>query len=216
MNSAHSPHWKSAFPVAILGVVVFVIVSAPTLRGEQSRPRVFITDSQSWEVVGSAAGSGGTFASRTQGGARPQTAEIIKTFGERCQQVIVNNKQEKADYVIVLDHEGGKGYLQRRNKVAVFNKDGDAIVSRSTRSLGNSVQDACGAIVADWSGRGAAAPAGTTGSALLPQSLPKPSQETPPAPTVPAAKQALAIPVQPTTTPTIVPAQPQARATPSR
>jgi hypothetical protein len=161
-------------------------------------------------------GSGGTFASRTQGGARPQTAEIIKTFGERCQQVIVNNKQEKADYVIVLDHEGGKGYLQRRNKVAVFNKDGDAIVSRSTRSLGNSVQDACGAIVADWSGRGAAAPAGTTGSALLPQSLPKPSQETPPAPTVPAAKQALAIPVQPTTTPTIVPAQPQARATPSR
>jgi hypothetical protein len=30
---------------------------------------------ESWEVVGSAAGSGGTFASRTQGGARSQTAE---------------------------------------------------------------------------------------------------------------------------------------------
>jgi hypothetical protein len=113
---------------------------------EEYRPRVFITNSESWEVAGSAAGSGGTFASRTQGGARPQTAEIIKTFGERCEQVIVNNKQEKADYVVVLDHEGGKGYLLRRNKIAVFNKDGDVIVSRSTRSLGNSVQDGCDAI----------------------------------------------------------------------
>jgi hypothetical protein len=215
MNRAHSPQWKSVFPVAILGAAVFVIASAPTLHGEQSRPRVFITNSESWEVVGSAAGSGGTFASRTQGGARPQTAEIIKTFGERCQQVIVNNKQEKADYVVVLDHEGGKGVLLRRNKVAVFNKDGDAIVSRSTRSLGNSVQDACGAIVADWTGRGAAAPAGTPVNALLPQPLPEPSQETPPAPTVSAAKHVVAIPVQPTPTPTIVPAQPQASATPS-
>lgn len=198
MNSAHSPHWKSAFPVAILGVVVFVIVSAPTLRGEQSRPRVFITDSQSWEVVGSAAGSGGTFASRTQGGARPQTAEIIKTFGERCQQVIVNNKQEKADYVIVLDHEGGKGYLQRRNKVAVFNKDGDAIVSRSTRSLGNSVQDACGAIMADWTSHSTATSPLAPGSALLPEPLPTPKLETHSASVTPAAKREVEMSAQPT------------------
>jgi hypothetical protein len=32
----------------------------------------------------------------------------------------------------------------------VFNKDGDAIVSNSTRSLGNAVKDACVAITADW------------------------------------------------------------------
>jgi PEGA domain-containing protein len=215
MNSAHSSHGKSVFPVAILGAAVFLITSAPTLHGEQGRPRVFITDSQSWEVTGSAAGSGGTFASRTQGGARPQTAEIIKTFGERCQQVIVNNKQEKADYVVVLDHEGGKGYLQRRNKVAVFNKEGDAIVSRSTRSLGNSVQDACGAIVADWTGHGAGAPSQATGNALLPQALPKPARETASAPPVPAVKQEVAIPVQPMATPMIVPARPQASATPT-
>jgi hypothetical protein len=134
---------------------------------EEYRPRVFITNSESWEVAGSAAGSGGTFASRTQGGARPQTAEIIKTFGERCEQVIVNNKQEKADYVVVLDHEGGKGYLLRRNKIAVFNKDGDVIVSRSTRSLGNSVQDGCDAIVHDWAGHSAAATGGARAAASL-------------------------------------------------
>jgi hypothetical protein len=145
-----------------------------TVIAEEHRPRVFITDSESWEMVGSAAGSGGTFASNMHGGARPQTAEISKTFGERCGQVVVNNRQEKADYVVVLDHEGGKGYLRRRNKVAVFNKDGDAIVSRSTRSLGNSVQDACDAIVAAWAGHGPVTSPLGQASALVSEPPPKP------------------------------------------
>lgn len=116
------------------------------------KPRVFITDSQSWEYVTNSGGGGGAFASRGSGGARPQTAEIIKTFGERCPQVVTNNKMEKSDYVVVLDHEGGKGVLRHKNKVAVFNRiSGDSIVSKSTLSLGGSVQDACEAITKDWS-----------------------------------------------------------------
>lgn len=100
---------------------------------------------------GSAAGANGTFAAQSHGGARPQTAEIIKTFGQRCPQVIVNNKQEIADYVVVLDHEGGKGYLRHRNKVAVFEHlSGDVIISKSTLSLGGSVEDACNGIVPHW------------------------------------------------------------------
>jgi hypothetical protein len=134
-------------------LVVFLVSSCFAT----DKPRVFITDSQSWEMSAASGGSNGTFAGHASGGARPQTAEIIKTFGERCPDVIVNNKLEKADYVVVLDHEGGKGLIRRRNKVAVFNGDGDAIVSRSTRSLGNSVQDACEEIVKNWAGRATAA-----------------------------------------------------------
>lgn len=119
------------------------------------KPGVFVTDSQSWEIMGSAGGANGAYGAQTHGGARPQTAEIVKTFGERCPEVVINNIHEKADYVVVLDHEGGKGVIRKDNKVAVFGKDGDAIVSKSTRSLGNSVQDACNAIVADWAKRGA-------------------------------------------------------------
>src|SRR5229473_643313 len=130
--------------------LVATFLNMPCVAAEETKPRIFITDSTSWEVSGAAGGSGGAFASTMSGGARPQTAEIVKTFGERCQQVLVNNKVEKADYVVVLDHEGGKGYLRKRNKIAVFNKEGDAILSRSTRSLGNSVQDACVAIASDW------------------------------------------------------------------
>jgi hypothetical protein len=118
--------------------------------------RVFVTDSESWSVGGQSGGGGGAFAGTSSGGARPQTAEIIKTFGERCPQVKVNNKQDRADYIVVLDHEGGKSFLAHKNKVAVFNRmSGDSIVSKSTLSLGGSVQEACEAITRDWSEHGA-------------------------------------------------------------
>lgn len=115
------------------------------------KPRVFITDSQSWETRGSAGGANGAFAAHSAGGARPQTAEIIKTFGEKCPTVMVNNIQAKANYIVVLDHEGGKGYLQHKNKVAVFDAaSGDSVVSKSTLSLGGSVDEACRGIARHW------------------------------------------------------------------
>ena len=57
--------------------------------------------------------------------------------------------QKKADYILLLDHEGGKGAAKRDNKGAVFNRDGDSIFSNSTRSLGNAVKDAFAAIMGD-------------------------------------------------------------------
>jgi hypothetical protein len=121
------------------------------------KPRVFITDSKSWEISGASGGSSAGFGGGVHGGARPQTAEIIKTFGDRCPDVVVNNKQEKADYVVLSDHEGGKSLLRKDNKVAVFNRGGDSILSHSTRSLGSSVQDACNAITKDWPAQAATA-----------------------------------------------------------
>jgi hypothetical protein len=140
----------------------------------QDKARVFITDSQSWETRGAAGGSNGGFAGETHGGARPQTAEIIKTFGERCPQVVTNNIQVNTDYVVVLDHEGGKSLLSHRNKVAVFNRvSGDSVVSKSTLSLGGSVQAACEAIDQDWTAHGSAiraAAAAAQSKAAAPQS----------------------------------------------
>jgi hypothetical protein len=145
------------------------------VSGPGEKPRVFITDSQSWEMRGSAGGANGAFAAHSSGGARPQTAEIIKTFGERCPDVIVNNKQELADFIVLLDHEGGKGYLQHRNKVAVFEQQsGDVVISHSTLSLGGSVQEACKGIAAHWTTHGVAliaarqkAPAPPTQAAIV-------------------------------------------------
>ena len=46
---------------------------------------------------------------------------------------------------------GGKGPARKDNKFALFKKDGDSVASGSTRALGNSVKDACKALVGDWS-----------------------------------------------------------------
>jgi hypothetical protein len=118
---------------------------------DQDKPRIYVTDSNSWSMQGSAGGSNGTFAASSSGGARPQTAEIVKTFGQRCPQVITNNRLDAANYVVELDHEGGKGLLTHKDKIAVFvQKSGDSIFSKSTLSVGGSVQDACAAILSHW------------------------------------------------------------------
>jgi hypothetical protein len=100
---------------------------------------VYVTDSQSWSMTGG-------LASGTKGGSRPQTAEIIKTFGDRCPEVLITNERTKADYIVLIDHEGGKGWARKDNKVVVFNHSGTSLHSGSTRSVGNSVKDACKAI----------------------------------------------------------------------
>jgi PEGA domain len=152
-----------------LSILLLLIPSgAQTATASGQKARVFISDSQSWEMSGNAGGSSGAFAAHSSGGARPQTAEIIKTFGERCPNVIINNKPDKSDYVVLLDHEGGKGLVKRDNKMAVFNKDGDSIVSHSTRSLGNAVKEACDAITSDWPTRLEKSAAASQAAQLLP------------------------------------------------
>jgi len=163
------------------GVLAVFLCIAPLLMAQTpdaNAARVFITDSQSWSIAGSGGGANGAYGSTVAGGARPQTAEIIKTFGQRCPQVVINNIQTKADYIVLLDHEGGKGWARHKNKVAVFTRvSGDSIVSKSTVSLGGSVQEACEAITTDWAAHGkeirAAAP-------------PPPAAQPAPAPAAPA------------------------------
>ena len=138
--------YKQVF--AFLGT--FALAAVATAQTSPQKPRVFVTDSHSWEMAGGVGGTSGGFGGASKGGERPQTAEIIKTFGERCPQVTINNIKAKADYIILLDHEGGKDAVSHDNKVVVFNKDGDSILSNSTRILGNAVKDACTAIMKDW------------------------------------------------------------------
>lgn len=176
----------ASISLSLLSLLLFISITAAQDSQKppatQDKARVFITDSQSWETRGAAGGSNGGFAGESHGGARPQTAEIIKTFGERCPQVVTNNIQVNTDYVVVLDHEGGKSLLSHRNKVAVFNRvSGDSVVSKSTLSLGGSVQAACEAIDQDWATHGSAiraAAAAAQGKAAASQS---------PAATAPAA-----------------------------
>jgi len=134
---------------------VLLLAAAGTLAStawaaEPARFRIFVPESESWSFGGGFSlddelGSGGV-----SGGAKPQTVEIVKTIHERCPEAIVTRKEERADYVLQLQHEGGKIFVRKDNKYVVYDAAGDAIASGSTRSLGNAVKDACAAIRFDW------------------------------------------------------------------
>jgi hypothetical protein len=152
---------RAAFAVGMVGCCLLVPVAvhgqaaakpaAPVVLADADKPRIYVTESDSWDVRGGGGGGGGAFGAYSAGGASPQTAEIVKTFGQRCPNVVVNNRVEMTDYVVTLQHEGGKGLLRKKDKVAVFVRtSGDSIFSESTLSVGGSVQDACGAILDHW------------------------------------------------------------------
>jgi hypothetical protein len=124
-----------------------LVVAIPAAAAERSK--VYVSDSNSWSVSGGFSASNGSAAGHLSGGASPQTVEIIKTFGQRCPDVIVTMDRSQAGYVVLFDREGGKGVALRRDKIAVFKKGGDVLFSGSTRSVGSAVQDSCGAIQAD-------------------------------------------------------------------
>jgi hypothetical protein len=131
--------------------LLILLMGGVAAAAGSKKPRLFVTDSQSWETSGGFVANKNGAVGVTHGGARPQTAEIIKTFGEECPEITVTMNKDNADYIVLLDHEGGKKIAQKDNKFALFNKDGDSIASGSTRALGNAVKDACKALVRDWS-----------------------------------------------------------------
>jgi len=130
-------------------IASIIVVMGAAILAAQEKVRVFVTDSQSWETKGQEGFAGASGGGRFSGGARPQNSEIAKTIKERCPMLTVTIKEDKADYILSLDHEGGKNLLQKDNKWVVYNSDGDMIDAGSTRSLGNSVKDACRAIAED-------------------------------------------------------------------
>jgi hypothetical protein len=155
----HIGKWEELMPaklrmlLAVLNSSVLALVLGGALTAQESaKPRVYISDSQSWQTSGGFGGSRDGFGGASSGGARPQTAEIIKTFNEKCPSCTVTANKDKADYAVILEHEGGKDPFSRDNKFALFNKDGDVIKSGSTRSLGNAVKEACRVIMNDWQG----------------------------------------------------------------
>lgn len=137
------------------------VSATPAATREAAKPRVYIGASPAWTVSGGSVGAisgdagsvGGGSVGVLSGGADPQTVEVIKTFMNKCPQVIVTRNQKNADYFVMFDRDSARrssgdtgGILLKVNKIAVFSKNGDALFATSTRSVGAAVKDACAAI----------------------------------------------------------------------
>jgi hypothetical protein len=143
--------------IFVLFLVLSVVMVSFLAAQELPKPRLFIEESTSWEVKGGAGAGDGSGGGALGGGARGQTAELIKTFRQRCSELIITNKRDRADYTLTFDHEGGKQIWEKDNKFALFNKEGDIVESGSARSLGSAVKSACEALKNDWKTQGSKA-----------------------------------------------------------
>lgn len=141
--------WPKGVPAAVFTAVTLAVPGQLPAEDDLSpKVRVFVKESESWSVSGDAAEIRGAGGGSLQGGAKPQTAEIMKTISRRheCGGIVVTINRDKADYVLILERVGGRGLVQKDNKMALFDHEGDMVATSSTRSLGNAVKDACVAI----------------------------------------------------------------------
>lgn len=142
---------------AMLGVVLILIASSMLSANsgwrrvtEEDAPtdrkiRVYVEESQSWENTGILWGGKDTLGGVSRGGARPQRAEIMRaiTHHPACTFLKVTNQRERANYSLLLEHEGGKSVLERDTKVAVFDEEGDLVHAGKSFSLVGAVRGAC-------------------------------------------------------------------------
>jgi hypothetical protein len=80
------------------------------------------------------------------GGARPQTVEITKSFAKNCPAVVPTLDRSQADFVLLIEHEGGKSVFRKDTKYAVYRASGDHLASGSARMVGTAARKACEAI----------------------------------------------------------------------
>lgn len=143
----------------LIGIMLFL--SAVAVFGQSdNRPRIYIEESNSWEIKGDPIFSSTDKKGRisisggeSSGGAVPRTAEVMKRFSEQCKTCVVTRFKDKADFIVLLEHEGGKDLFNKDNKLAVFNKDGDLIESGSFSRPRKAVDVACKAIAAAYQNR---------------------------------------------------------------
>jgi hypothetical protein len=79
--------------IHLLALIVTLAAIAPA---QSEKPQVFVSDSNSWQISGGFSASRGSGVGGFYGGARPQTAEIIKTFNQRCPRIVVTMDKSKA------------------------------------------------------------------------------------------------------------------------
>ena len=76
------------------------------------------------------------------------TADILKGLQKECPNVSITNDVTKSDYTLEAMKKTNfdKGTEYDRFDLTLFDRDGNAVYSTSTRRVGNAVKDVCHAI----------------------------------------------------------------------
>jgi hypothetical protein len=116
------------------------------------KPRVYLSDTQSWTASGGFGNSSSVAEGKLYGGYDPELADIYQGFTSDCPAVIVTQEKSKANYAVLFDKGTSKkgltglGGLVKVNKVTVLSLNGETVFSQAAHSADAVVKQACEAI----------------------------------------------------------------------
>jgi hypothetical protein len=121
-------------------------------ENDLSKPRVYVSDTQSWTASGGFSRSSKVAEGNLYGGYDPEMADIYQDFTSDCPAVIVTQEKSKANYAVLFDKGTSKkgltglGGLVKVNKVTVLSRSGESVFSQAAHSADTVVRLACEAI----------------------------------------------------------------------
>lgn len=125
----------------------------PAPDEKSSKPRVYITDTETWGEIGGFGNPSSAFVgSGYVPGYNPDMVSIYQDFTSGCPVVAVTQEKSKAEFAVLFDKGTGKkgftgfGGLVKVNKVTVVTRSGETLVSQALHSEDATVKLACDAI----------------------------------------------------------------------
>ena len=124
----------------------------PTGEKGPAKPRVYISDTQSWNETEGFSNPSSVAPGQLYGGYNPEMADVYQNFTSDCAAVTVVQEKSNADYAILFDKGTSKkgltglGGLVKVNKVTVLSRNGETIATESSHSADAAVKSACDAI----------------------------------------------------------------------
>jgi hypothetical protein len=115
------------------------------------KPRVYISDTQSWNEIGGFSNSP-TGQTPLYAGYNPEMPDIYQDFTSGCPAIVVTQDKTQAEYAILFDKGStkkgvkGLGGLVKVNKFTVLSRSGETLLSDESHSEDTAVKMACGAI----------------------------------------------------------------------
>ncbi len=117
-----------------------------------SKPRIYVTDTDSWTASGGFTNPSSVAPGSLYGGYNPEMTDIYQDFTSDCPAGVVTQQKSGADYVVLFDKQStkkgltGLGGFVKVNKVTVLSKDGNTLLSQTSHSVDTAVKMACDAI----------------------------------------------------------------------
>jgi hypothetical protein len=119
---------------------------------DSSKPRVYVSDTQSFVASGGFGRESSIPEGKLYGGYDPELTDIYQSFTSGCPAVIVTQEKFKANYAVLFDKGAGKkgitglGGLVKVNKITLVSPSGETVFSQTSHSPDTVVKLACEAI----------------------------------------------------------------------